>query len=176
VIISSHHGSVDFLGSSPVTRDEFQATLRSYDNVILHLTGHGHYNRKILVEGAQPGEGYWELMTGAVVDFPMQSRIVELVYEGDGWLTVYCTNIEQNAAPGTLADRARHWAVGRKIWFSSDYTATWANRASARNLILRYELPTAIAENLEAQTWPTRVESEETLLQLETPTLEAPTP
>lgn len=170
VIVASHHRSGSLQHSSPVSATTLASTLAAHDHVILHLTGHGHYSRKELFPSPRPGGlGHWELMAPAVVDFPQQSRIVEVVYEGEGYLAVYVTNLEQNAAEGTMAHEARHYAVGRQHWFTTDYASAYAAERTERNLLLRYRLPARFATSIEAHDWPTRVESLETLARFEAP-------
>lgn len=176
VIVGSHHRATALSAVlSPTSRADLEGLLLEYDNVIAHVAGHGHKSVKRLVQPDNPptepgaSAGYWEIMAPSTVGFPMQSRFIELVYEGDGYLSIYVTNIEQNARPGTLAHDALHWAVGRKQFTSSDYRDSWTSQRDAMNLILRYELSDDLATSIEASTWPTRVESLETLQTLSGP-------
>ncbi|MCP4626062.1 MAG: hypothetical protein GY850_21505, partial [bacterium] len=84
VIVVSHHRLEDFHIQSPVLPFKLRCLLSSYENVILHLAGHGHKNTKELQRSIFNDHGYWELMTASTGDFPMQSRIIELVDEGNG--------------------------------------------------------------------------------------------
>lgn len=173
VIVGSHHKSADLGPSSIVGSGELRALLSSYDNVILHVAGHGHHNSKELIRPGgnhQPEQGYWEIMCASTVDFPMQSRIIELVYEGGGYLSVYVTNLEQNAARDTMGHRALDLAAGRKYFIrGAGYRDGWEDSLDTVNLLLRFKLPAKVVESIEASDWPTRVESEETLSTLSGP-------
>jgi 3',5'-cyclic AMP phosphodiesterase CpdA len=172
VIVGSHHRASDFGPVSVVSGGEFKSLLASYDNVVLHVAGHGHHNAKKLVRPSgshDPEQGYWEIMCSSTVDFPMQSRIIELVYEGDGYLSVYVTNMEQNAADGTLARWALDLAVARKFFVNRSYRDKWEEGLDTMNLLLRFKLTSKITQAIEAEEWPARVESEETLQQLSGP-------
>lgn len=105
ILVASHHCSEAIQeGVSEVDRAEIRATLKKFPNVIAHLCGHGHRSRAWFWT-AGPGEahGYPELMQASAVDFPIQARILELVDNGDGTLSLFTTQVEPNAAPGSLA-------------------------------------------------------------------------
>ena len=111
--------------------------------------------------------GYWELMTASTIDFPLQSRALELVDEGNGYLSIYVTNFDHNSEENTLASKARQLAAGRKVFGNNstyrDIAALWATDSQAQNLLLRIELPNDVGLNLQNYSWPSRVESVETL-------------
>ena len=139
----------------------------SSENMILHLTGHGHQNTKTL-QTVTSSDGYWQLMSASTIDFPLQSRVVELVDEGNGYISIYVTNFGNNADETTLAHVARKLAGG-KLAFGSpgsdvDTVAFWARDTQAQNLLLRVALPDDIRSNLEQiSDWPEIVESVHTL-------------
>jgi metallophosphoesterase (TIGR03767 family) len=103
VVIFSHHtvetmgnwftvpGSHRFLG--PAVRD----LLLRYPNVVLWVNGHTHVNsvtpHSRHPESPAPG-GFWELNTASHIDWPQQARLVELVDNGDGTLSVFGTIID----------------------------------------------------------------------------------
>lgn len=167
VIILSHHRSGDFSDSSPISGETLAATLGASPNVILHISGHGHANRKEAIPGASAAPGYWELMLASTVDFPMQSRIIELVDEQNGFMTIYVTNLGHNSPEDSLAHEGRSLAAA-KLAFGTvdgpgDVNASWAKDIEAQNLTLRVELPSTVETELKKHTWPNRIESQETL-------------
>jgi 3',5'-cyclic AMP phosphodiesterase CpdA len=167
VIVVTHHRLEDFHAQSEVAAEMVEALLGSSMNVILHLTGHGH-NNTASVKGVNGGRGYWELMGASTIDFPLQSRVVELVDEGNGYLSIYVTNFDHNSAAGTLADKARQMAAGRfafgTTFFAGDTVAFWAEDVQAQNLLLRVALPASVSTKLATYNdWPTTVESVSTL-------------
>ena len=162
VIVGGHHRIADFTRLSSVGGNEVRDLLASYENVILYLVGHGHHNAVAKV-APDDKRGYWELMCASTVDYPMQTRIFELVYDGDGYLSAYVTNIEQNAAPGAPAHQGRELAAARKIFMWGEVAEDWKKQQSASNLLLRYKVPADVAAELEASSWPRRIESLETL-------------
>lgn len=164
VIVGGHHRTGDFTVLSEIGGGDVKDLLASYENVILYLVGHAHTNG---IRKVDPGDkrGYWELMCASTVDYPMQSRILEVVYDGDGYLSVYVTNVSQNAPMGSPAHVARELAAGRKNFLpiDDDVRKSWRNQLEATNLLLRYNIPEQVASNIESQSWPTRIESTATL-------------
>lgn len=167
VIVVSHHRLQDFHDKRKVSGEMVKDLLVSSDNVILHLTGHGHRDRKSLQTANGEG-GFWELMTTSTIDFPMQSRVLELVDEHNGYLSIYVTNVGHNSAATTLASKARQLAAGKlafgTTFFDGDTVAFWEDEVQAQNLLLRVALPDDISSNLATiSDWPDTVESIHTL-------------
>ena len=166
VIVVSHHRLEDFHNQTEVSADMLRTLLASRDNVILHLAGHGHADTKQLQQESA-GNGYWELMSASTIDMPLQSRVLELVDEGNGYLSIYVTNFDHNSAEETLAHKGRQLAGGKLAFgttsFDGDTVAYWNADKVAQNLLLRLKLPEEISANLAAVDWSERIESVETL-------------
>ena len=106
VVVVSHH-TLDSLnnplpdpdGEPLVLGEELKALLQRYPNVIAHVTGHSRSHRiKAHPDPERRGGGYWEINTAAVVDYPMQGRMLEVVDNGDGTISLLSTMFE-TAAP-----------------------------------------------------------------------------
>jgi metallophosphoesterase (TIGR03767 family) len=104
IVIFSHHTVATMdntVGPGRVTGDKVAALLLQYPNVVLWVNGHTHRNtvtahsRPATVAG---GGGFWEVNTASHVDWPQQARIVELVNNGDGTLSIFGTLIDHAAA------------------------------------------------------------------------------
>ena len=80
------------------------AQLHRFPNVVLWLNGHTHANavRPRCYPG-DPRRGFWEVTTCAVIDWPCQTRLVELTDRG-GCLSIVCTMVDYDApvAPRSL--------------------------------------------------------------------------
>ncbi len=73
VIVASHHPSADLVQAGTETTPlEFRALLSSHSNVVLHLVGHFHRHRVF------DRDGYLEIETGAIIDYPQEGRIIEI--------------------------------------------------------------------------------------------------
>ena len=116
VVVFSHH-TVGTLTNVPTGSDrvggaEITALLLRYPNVILWVNGHTHRNQVNAyprAAGAAIGGGFWELNTAAHIDWPEQSRVVELVDNLDGTLSIFGTIIDHNGTitPTGLASLSR---------------------------------------------------------------------
>ena len=154
--------------------DELVAELSASAGVVLHVTVHGHQYEKQIHEGSAShahAHGYWELMLASTLDFPMQSRIIELVAEGNGYLSIYITNFGHNSPENSLAHKARHLA-GAKLAFLHLVDGVddfWEDDLQNQNLLLRIPIPQGVQNNLMAHDWPSSIASEETLKELRRP-------
>ncbi|MEU9130591.1 TIGR03767 family metallophosphoesterase [Kitasatospora sp. NPDC048540] len=109
VVVLSHHGSDTLLdGRSPSPdpsgppalseAEELIRVLHRFPNVVLWLNGHTHRNTaRPWRSPAGDGRGFWEVTTCAVMDWPCQTRLVELLDNGDGTLSVRCTMLDHDA-------------------------------------------------------------------------------
>jgi metallophosphoesterase (TIGR03767 family) len=107
VVIFSHHTveTMDNWLSEPgghrVLGRAVRDLLLRFPNVVLWVNGHTHINsvtpHRRHPESPIPG-GFWELNTASHIDWPQQARLVELVDNGDGTLSVFGTIID-HAAP-----------------------------------------------------------------------------
>ena len=73
------------------------ALFHQYPNVIAHVSGHTHDN-VITPQPGPGGSGFWEIQTSAIADWPSQSRVLELMDNGDGTLSLFGTLLN-TAAP-----------------------------------------------------------------------------
>jgi metallophosphoesterase (TIGR03767 family) len=109
IVVASHHPSAAMNNPfpDPVTQVErfrgpqLEELLHRFPNVVLHVAGHGLEHR--LTPRPDPnllrrhGE-YWEVTTGSPLDFPMQGRLLEIVDNGDGTLSIFST-VYDTASP-----------------------------------------------------------------------------
>jgi hypothetical protein len=133
VIAASHH-STDMIGdgsgvggtkqADALTQAEWESFLGSYDNLLFSLVGHVHTHRVKMIapttpDGGAPGHAFWEVMTGALADYPHQFRLIEIWDDDNGWIrmraivTNYQTDGDQVAADGRqrgIADQVSGWA------------------------------------------------------------------
>lgn len=97
--------------STPIHRGtKGSATLRAlflkYPNVIAYVAGHTHDNRIDLVRKGK--SGFWQINTASHADTPQQSRLIEVMDNHDGTLSLFTTVLDHAApiaapAPGTAA-------------------------------------------------------------------------
>jgi metallophosphoesterase (TIGR03767 family) len=106
IVILSHHTvetMTNPIGIGRVTGDTVAQLLLQFPNVVLWVNGHTHRNTVVPYSrpaGTAVGGGFWEVNTAAHIDWPEQARIVELVDNGDGTLSVFGTILD-HAAPNS---------------------------------------------------------------------------
>ena len=153
VVVCSHHTSdtMDnvFVGTggdpSPrVTGDLVTQELAKHENVIAWVNGHTHTNRTI-AHARSGGGGFWEINTASHVDWPQHARIIEVLDNMDGTLSIFGTLVDHAAPvsydgrtdnPMRLASLARELAAND--WQRRD--ATQGPR-SGRNVELLVKAP-----------------------------------
>jgi metallophosphoesterase (TIGR03767 family) len=128
-IVFSHHtiATMDNPSLAPdetgprVLGPQVQALLLQFPNVIAWVNGHTHINQ---VTGfARPSSspfsgGFWEVNTASHIDWPQQSRLVEVADNRDGTLSVI-TTITDTAAPpsfgGDITDSLHLASLSREL-------------------------------------------------------------
>ncbi len=113
VVIMSHHEVEDGLVCilcDYKDGEDLKDLFCEYSNVIMVLNGHGHDNRVLAQQcpEAKPSDGFWEVETASLIDFPQQTRIAEIAYNYDGTGSVLLTMVNhQSHELGHIANRSR---------------------------------------------------------------------
>jgi metallophosphoesterase (TIGR03767 family) len=106
-IVFSHHTSTTMtnLRTDPARPKEKRhsgaevvALLHEHPNVVAWVNGHSHHNRITAHPHATAARSFWEVNTASHIDYPQHARVLELVDNGDGTLSLFTTLIE-SAAP-----------------------------------------------------------------------------
>lgn len=83
--------------------DDLEAVVDEHPNYIAHVAGHSHENKIRTLDGPGPGAG-WEIKSPAIADWPPQARLIEVMDNGDGTLSLFATLVNTEApvaAPGS---------------------------------------------------------------------------
>jgi metallophosphoesterase (TIGR03767 family) len=104
---------------------DLQQLLLDHPSVIAYVAGHTH-EHKITPFKRESGGGFWGIETSSEIDWPIQSRLLEIADNHDGTLSIFGTLIDHGAAlatpaPGTAADGftpATLAAIGRELSFN----------------------------------------------------------
>ncbi|MFM1918103.1 MAG: hypothetical protein RJB01_1618 [Actinomycetota bacterium] len=120
VVIASHHPSPTMTndyapdGQQRILGSQVVALLLDYPNVIAWIAGHVHFNAAI---HHQPGhddvdsdEGFWEITTSSLIDWPQQGRIFEFIAVEDRVAIV--STVVDHASP-------QGWSPGEPLDVSS---------------------------------------------------------
>lgn len=155
VILASHQATTDIhttkgLSSTPadgaLTGAQVEQIVAKHPNVILWLVGHDHLHRVRAIKGpSADAPGYYEVQTGAIADWPAQSRAIEIVSvpspSGAPTLSIFLTTIDYDAQ-SCLEARYRTWQL-------VDMQSAWGQDGSGaltdRNVELRRALPKGVA-------------------------------
>jgi metallophosphoesterase (TIGR03767 family) len=156
VIVFSHHGCGSLThalvghagpdGQPLLGGPQLVALLHRFPNVVLWLNGHTHLNAvRPRPDPADPGRGFWEVTTCAIVDWPCQARLVELVDSGQH-LSIICTMIDHDTppAPRSLDGNDDLAALHRELAANVPLIGAGSGRegvASDRNVELRLAPP-----------------------------------
>ncbi|MCX4634409.1 TIGR03767 family metallophosphoesterase [Streptomyces sp. RPA4-5] len=101
VLVFSHHTSKTMNNTRPDparpqekrhTGAELVEVLAAHPGVVGWINGHSHKNEIIA------HDGFWEISTASHIDFPQLARVIELVDNHDGTLSLFTTLVE-SAAP-----------------------------------------------------------------------------
>lgn len=153
VILFSHH-TIATLSNPIVSVDDPQprvlgdavlALLLEFPNVVLWVNGHTHVNR-VTPYVCPGGGGFWEVNTAAHVDWPSQARLVELIDNRDGTLSVFGTILDADAPlsyGGRLDSSAALASLARELAANDPQERTDARRGKIedRNVELLVAAP-----------------------------------
>ncbi len=154
VVLSSHHPlMLMFNDYAPhgrrVCRDEIKTMLLKYSQVILWLAGHEHRHHVEWIGPTEGSAGFWQVETASHVDWPQQSRTVEVVRSKDGDIYIGLTVVDHVAGkdyeevqtPVEIAALSR--VLSANVWqrreeLGAKHGFTWYEGiAEARNTVLR---------------------------------------
>ena len=77
--------------------------LLSHDNVVAWVNGHTHTNR-VIAHPRAGGGGFWEINTASHIDWPQHARIIEILDNRDGTLSIFATLVD-HAGPVSYGGR-----------------------------------------------------------------------
>ena len=131
VVVFAHHplaSQVDVepdshVGSGPCNAipEPVECLLLRHPGVVALVAGHQHRNR--IVPHPRPvGGGFWEIVTAAHTDWPQQSRLLDLVDNADGTLSLFGTVFDHGgpARPGPRPARRGRLLSAREVeWLAS---------------------------------------------------------
>jgi len=116
---------VDPRSSSPVhVAADLEALIHAHPHVVAFVAGHSHVNSNIPYR--REGGGFWLIRTAAEIDWPQQNRMIEVMDNKDGTLSLFGTILDHESpvqAPpaGTPAgsfDVATLASIGRLLAYN----------------------------------------------------------
>jgi len=146
VVVLSHHGFDTLTNPRAEKRnDDVLELLLRFRNVVLWLNGHIHANRITPRAQSDGADGFWEVTTSSLVDWPCQARLVELFDTGDGLLGIGCTMVDHagtvRGSQGEQPDLAGlHRELAGNVPFNG-YDSWRPGKPEDRNAILLLRRP-----------------------------------
>jgi len=149
---------VDPRASTPIhLADDLTKLLHEFPHVIAFVSGHSHVNSAIPFK-REGGGGFWLLRTAAEIDWPQQNRLIDVMDNRDGTLSIFGTILD-HASPvqappaGTSAAGfgvAELASVGRLLAYNDPQTGggTGEGKPEDRNveLLLRDPRRASVAQ------------------------------
>ncbi|RLV49402.1 TIGR03767 family metallophosphoesterase [Nocardioides mangrovicus] len=144
VVVASHHTSATMSNPLVGTGGDLQPRvlgpqvvdlLLAHRSVVAWVNGHTHVNAVTAHTGS--GGGFWEVNTASHIDFPMQSRVLEVADNRDGTLSIFATVLDHagpltapSAYAGSLGDPVRLAGLSRELG-ANDWQERTTNRRGA---------------------------------------------
>jgi metallophosphoesterase (TIGR03767 family) len=123
IVLFCHHTLETMTKDGGKNGTQVRNLLLRFPNVIMLVDGHTHANNiwPHVIDFGDAGNrnGFWEINTASHIDWPVQSRLIE-VTEGDGMLSIFTTMVDADAplshqgdtsTPIALASLARELAT-----------------------------------------------------------------
>ena len=103
-----------------------RSLLMRHRNVVLYLAGHKHYDR-VWPNFRRDGSGFWQIVTASLAGAPQQVRLLELMDNRDGTLSLFTTMLD-HAAPVLAPAGGRRSTLGPADLASISRTVAWGRR------------------------------------------------
>lgn len=87
--------------------EELKQLFLAHPNVISYVAGHSHENQITPFPAADGSSGFWEIKSPAIADWPPQNRMIEVMDNRDGTLSIFGTLTDHGApvdAPNSGTD------------------------------------------------------------------------
>ncbi len=124
LMIISAHIPLSLIGyqcCSPIMAATMTAKLQEYPNLLMWISGHVHRNLVTphpSTDPAHPENGFWEIETASLRDFPQQFRTFEILRNTDNTVSIVITDVDHACSPGSLAEQSRSYAIASDFLFN----------------------------------------------------------
>ena len=111
-----------------VQQPELIAELESHPNLLLWISGHRHYNTVkafVSTDPAHPENGFWQVETSSLRDYPQQFRTFEIYLNSDYTISIVTTDVDPAVKEGTPAAISRKYAVAAQQIVNNDLGPNW---------------------------------------------------
>jgi metallophosphoesterase (TIGR03768 family) len=118
-----------------VSLTELVRTLQSTPNLLLWIAGHRHLNTVkafLPAAGGGPENGFWQVETSSLRDFPQQFRTFEVYLNSDYSISIVVINVDPAVAEGTPAATSRSFAIAAQQIVQNDLVPNSRNTSVVR--------------------------------------------
>ncbi|HEU5045349.1 MAG TPA: metallophosphoesterase, partial [Nocardioidaceae bacterium] len=151
VVVACHHPSWSMTNATvptgaPADRvlgGQLVEELLAHENVVAWVNGHTHRNT-VRAHSRPAGGGFWEINTASHIDWPQQSRIIEVVDNHDDTVSIFATMVDHGAPvrmPSHLDGPVRLAALGRLLAANDPQEQSTDRRGKRRDRNVELVLP-----------------------------------
>lgn len=119
VVLASHHPLASW--EDPTMKAKITNLLVRNENVIAWVNGHTHRNQIWAHKRKQKGKvvgGFWEINTASHIDWPQQSRLIEITDNKDATISIFTTMVDHGGSlsfNGDLTDPVQLAGLSREL-------------------------------------------------------------
>ncbi len=114
--VESEQGPMSWIPVTPgyENQEDLIEQLKAFPNLILLVAGHRHLNtitKFVSSDPAFPENGFWQVETKSLREFPQQFRVFEIGLNADKTLSITATNVDPVMEEGSQAAIGRSYAI-----------------------------------------------------------------
>jgi len=109
-------------------------TLQNTPNLLMWMAGHRHLNTVKAFPSTDPNkpeQGFWQVETSSLRDFPQQFRTFEIYLNSDYSVSIVTVNVDPAVAEGTPAATSRKYAIAVQQIIQNDPSQNSVNHLTA---------------------------------------------
>jgi hypothetical protein len=109
-------------------------SLQQAPNLLMWIAGHRHLNivkAFPAADGSPPEQGFWQVETSSLRDFPQQFRTFEIYLNSDYTVSIEALNVDVAVAEGTPAAQSRKYAIATQQIIQNELKLNNPNFATA---------------------------------------------
>jgi len=149
VLFASHHAAENIGDGGGIggqqqpdafSKEKWEALLTANPHVIGHIAGHSHIHKVRHVAAPAPAtNGYWEVRTSAIADYPHQFRTIEVWDEDNGYLSIRSVAVNYATENDPVAEMGRTLGI---LDYTGHGVGAGQGEPKDRNVILWIKKPT----------------------------------
>jgi metallophosphoesterase (TIGR03768 family) len=121
-----------------ISLTDLVAALQNTPNLLLWIAGHRHLNTVkafLHPKGGTPEQGFWQVETSALRDFPQQFRTFEINLNSDYTVSIVTINVDPAVVEGTPAAASRAYSIAAQQIVQNNLLMNSLNQLKAYDVI-----------------------------------------